>query len=126
MPSEAPRQARSTTIATRRVADATVVDLPAEVRGTVSEDLAKLVRFLVRQHTPVICLNFSEVIRIESSGIALCLVCRAGVQGYGGRLALIGLSDRVMRLFTIARLHDFFEFFPDVESAVAGPAPGGS
>lgn len=43
---------------------------------------------------------------VDSSGIALFLQVRRRLEGEGGRLAIYGCADQVLRIFTVAGLTD--------------------
>ena len=103
----------------RVVGRTTIVDLPPQVRRAVAEKLGSLLDFIVRSHPPRLILNFKRVERIESSGIAACLFAHRECQG-ATHLGIFGISPSVMRLFTIARIDNFFHFYADETEALAG------
>jgi len=104
----------------RVIGTTTVVDLPPMVRRTVAEKMGTLLGFIIRSRPPTLLLNFSRVSRIESSGIAACLFAQKECAEFGLRLGVFGVSPQVQRLFTIARIDEFFVFFADEASALAG------
>jgi anti-anti-sigma factor len=55
---------------------------------------------------------------VDSTGIALFLQVRRQLEGEGGRLALYGCSDQVMRVFTVAGLTDAGMVFADRDEAI--------
>lgn len=50
---------------------------------------------------------------VDSTGIALFLQVRRQLEGEGGRLALYGCSDQVLRIFTVAGLTEAGIVFAD-------------
>jgi anti-anti-sigma factor len=56
---------------------------------------------------------------VDSTGIALFLQVRRQLDGEGGRLALYGCSDQVLRIFTVAGLTDAGIVFADRGEAFA-------
>lgn len=56
---------------------------------------------------------------VDSTGIALFLQARRQLEDEGGRLALYGCSDQVLRIFTVAGLTDAGIVFDSRERALA-------
>jgi anti-anti-sigma factor len=56
---------------------------------------------------------------VDSTGIALILQARRQLEGGGGRLAVYGCSDQVLRIFTVAGLTDAGIVFASREEALA-------
>jgi anti-anti-sigma factor len=56
---------------------------------------------------------------VDSTGIALFLQARRQLEDKGGRLALYGCSDQVLRIFTVAGLTDAGIVFNTRKEAVA-------
>ena len=106
-------------ISFRVAGEATVVDLPPIVRRAVAEKLGSILAFILRSRPPQLLLDFTRVRRIESSGIAACLYAHRESSDIATRLGIIGIAPAVMRLFTIARIDVFFEFYEDEEQALA-------
>jgi anti-sigma B factor antagonist len=55
---------------------------------------------------------------VDSTGIALFLQARRQLEDKGGRLALYGCSDQVLRIFTVAGLTDAGIVFEDRGAAM--------
>jgi anti-anti-sigma factor len=56
---------------------------------------------------------------VDSTGIALFLQVRRRLEDEGGRLALYGCSDQVLRIFTVAGLIDDGMVFDSRDEAIA-------
>ncbi len=56
---------------------------------------------------------------VDSTGIALFLQVRRQLEDEGGRLALYGCSDQVLRIFTVAGLTDAGIVFDTRGEAIA-------
>ncbi|HEV2727363.1 MAG TPA: STAS domain-containing protein [Solirubrobacterales bacterium] len=56
---------------------------------------------------------------VDSTGIALFLQARRQLEDEGGRLALYGCSDQVLRIFTVAGLTDAGIVFASRDEAIA-------
>jgi anti-anti-sigma factor len=56
---------------------------------------------------------------VDSTGIALILQARRQLEDGGGRLAVFGCSDQVLRIFTVAGLTDAGIVFASREEALA-------
>lgn len=98
---------------------ATIVELPSQVRKGVAEKLGSILAFLVGARPTRLLLDFSKVERIESAGIAAVLFAHRTAANADAQLGIIGISPSVKRLFTIARIDSFFEFFDSEEAALA-------
>jgi anti-anti-sigma factor len=56
---------------------------------------------------------------VDSTGVALILQARRQLEDGGGRLAVYGCSDQVLRIFTVAGLTDAGIVFASREEALA-------
>ena len=66
-----------------------------------------------------ILVDMSRVNYIDSSGLALFIVCLQRMAEYGGRLGLFGLQHTVAHIFEIARLDQVLHIYPDETTARA-------
>jgi anti-sigma B factor antagonist len=65
-------------------------------------------------------LNFAGVGYINSTGIAVIVGLLARARKEHRPITAFGLSEHYRRIFTITRLSDFIELYPDENTAVAG------
>ena len=88
--------------------DPSVRALGDEIEALVTDDGC---RKLVIRLGPLECLY--------SVLIARLIKLRRSVAEHGGRLQLCEVSPQVMSVFQSCQLHDYFEFAPDLQSAIA-------
>jgi len=65
-----------------------------------------------------VVLEMSEVPFVDSTGLGALVAIRRRL-GEAGVLAICGAQPSVMELFELARLDKIFQFYPDVDSALA-------
>jgi anti-sigma B factor antagonist len=63
-------------------------------------------------------IDMGEVEYMDSSGLATLVEAMRNAKGLGVDMVLCGLNPRVMAVFEIARLHQFFRIVPTVADAV--------
>lgn len=99
-----------------------VIDLQGEINGFAEETLNNAYAEAERESPDVILLNFTDVDYINSTGIALIVTLLARARKSHVQLYSCGLSEHYVEIFTITRLADFMNVFPDEASALADPA----
>jgi len=102
----------------KKQADVVIFSVSGEIDITTSPDLRKVFDRLIKEKTPKIVLNLSEVNYIDSSGLATLVESLQRLKGHGGKLKLTNLSGKVKSLFEITKLERLFEIFPEEEKAV--------
>jgi anti-sigma B factor antagonist len=65
-----------------------------------------------------IVFDLSETKYIDSSGLSAILVANRLCDNLGGKLALAGVNDHVMKLFKISQLDSVIIILPTVEEAI--------
>jgi len=66
-----------------------------------------------------ILLNMREVSKIDSSGIGELVAAHNNINSRGGRLLLVGLSERLAGVLQITNLLGVLELYSDVDEALA-------
>ena len=66
-----------------------------------------------------VLLNMSRVSKIDSSGIGELVAAHNRITESGGRLLLVGLSDRLGSLLQIVNLMGVLEAYDNIEDALA-------
>jgi anti-sigma B factor antagonist len=82
-----------------------------------SRTFRSILRAKLQQHRPLLILDFSEVDYIDSSGMAALVEYIRDAQAFGGRLAMVGLNDRLKRVFEIVRLSEYLPSFQNYVEA---------
>lgn len=86
-----------------------VIELRGEINGSADAALAEAYNSAASQAPKRIVLDFSRVVYINSTGIALIVGILAKARAAHLPLSAVGLSDHFKEIFTITRLSDFIE-----------------
>jgi len=70
-----------------------------------------------------VILNLQDVNEIDSTGLGTLVFALAKLRQAGGRLALLNVDRKHLKLFVLTRLALAFEFFADEQDAVNGFFP---
>lgn len=79
---------------------------------------------VIGRKLPQVIVDLSGVSYIDSSGLAVFIEALQRTQGYGGKLALCGLTPSVRAIFDIARLNQIFDIYADRSAATAAQPAG--
>jgi len=82
------------------------------------ERLQAVLQRVAREHDAIL-VGLESCNFVDSTGIALFLQARRQLEDKGGRLALYGCSDQVLRIFTVAGLTDAGIVFDTRGEAIA-------
>jgi anti-anti-sigma factor len=115
------RQALEATV--RQRDGAAVIDLRGEIDGSAEAALARAHDQAMALAPRRIALNFTDVIYINSNGIALIVGLIAQARKNGQTLLAYGLSDHYREIFEVTRLSDFMIIVADEASAIERGRP---
>lgn len=104
--------------AVRQFEGKTIIDLHGEINGAVETDLNAAYQQAESRSPSTIILNFSDSNYINSTGIALIVGLLARARRDKRQLVVFGLSEHYQEIFSITRLADFMNIFPDEVSAL--------
>ncbi len=93
----------------RQNESATVVALAGEVDLHHTPEVHKALVAACQEQPRKIVINLEAVRYLDSSGIGTLVEVFRRVNGYGGKLVLCGLNDRVLSVFEITKLDRFFK-----------------
>jgi len=110
---------RSAVKEVRQQGPATIVALCGEVDLHHTPEVHKTLVGACQRRPERLVINLSEVSYMDSSGIGTLVEIFRRLNGFGGKLMLCGLSDRVYSVFEITRLNKFFKIFATEEEALA-------
>lgn len=96
-----------------------ILDMNGEINGLCEEVLQKAYSEVSTLGAKSIVLNFSDVIYINSTGIALIVGLLAQARKSHIPVITYGLSDHYLEIFRVTRLADFMAIVPDEQSALA-------
>lgn len=77
------------------------------------------VRRAIQSGPSRVVIDLSEVEYMDSSGLATLVEAMRNAKQAKTELLLCGLHQKVLAIFEIARLHQFFKIVPTVEDAVS-------
>jgi anti-sigma B factor antagonist len=123
MPGE--RRHMSLEITSRDVEGIRILDLKGRLT-LGQEDLAFRAELdrLVKAGNLRVALNFSDLHKLDTTGLGTLLFALAKLQKAGGKLAIFELKTTHIELLTEARLETVFEVFHDEEDAIDSFFPG--
>lgn len=106
-------------MSTRDVGDVAIIDMQGRITlGEGSTALRERVRQLVDKGQRKILLNLHNVGYIDSSGLGELVKAYTTVRNHGGHLKLVDVSERVLDLLQLTRLHLVLEIEADEASAM--------
>ncbi|MEP6697040.1 MAG: STAS domain-containing protein [Pseudonocardiales bacterium] len=106
-------------VTVRQMPGAVVLDLSGELNSSASGVLLPAYDEAVQGgDARTVLIDFSDVDYINSTGIALVVGVLAKARAEGRTVVACGLSDHYREIFSITRLSDFMQMFPDVDSAI--------
>jgi len=96
-----------------------VCHIEGEIDINSSPDIKKNFDKITAKKEPRIVINLSKVTYVDSSGLATLVEILKNMKAYGGRMRLVGLSQKIKSLFEITKLEKLFEIMADEETAVS-------
>ncbi len=102
-------EASGTVKEVRQAGTATVVALAGEVDLHHTPDVHRALVDACQEQPKKLVVNLKSVTYLDSSGIGTLVEVFRRVNGYGGKLVLCGLNERVHSVFEITKLDRFFK-----------------
>jgi len=87
----------------------------------VSPEMRASLNAIIDEKPPRLVVDLSRVPYVDSSGLAVLIGAMQSLEHEGGRFMLAGAQEAVRLILATARLDEYFQVFPDVESALAAP-----
>lgn len=107
-------------ISSRRVDQATILDVSGNIDMSNSPEVRKALLQLLREKGVTrVALNLTGVGYIDSSGVASLVEGLKASRESGSRFVLFGLSDSAREVLKISRLLKLFEVYEDETQAMA-------
>lgn len=103
-----------------------IIALEGEIDLACSPELRAVLHAHAKAKRPALLLDFAGVDYVDSSGLATLVEYVRLVQGFGGRLALAEVTERVRTIFDLVRLSEIFPIYAtlaEAKAALAGPPP---
>ncbi|GJL79410.1 MAG: hypothetical protein NPINA01_23990 [Nitrospinaceae bacterium] len=98
--------------------DFIVVDLKGQLDIYNSGDVQKLIEAYKQRGFNQFVVNLKNVTYLDSSTISVFINCFQTLEKAKGAFLLAGLQGAPKETFEMAKLHDVFELYPDVASAL--------
>ena len=104
-----------------------IIAIDGEIDLASSPDLRAALHRFAKKKTPALLVDFSRVEYVDSSGLATLVEYVRLAQKYGGKFALVHVSDRVRTIFDLVRLTEFLPIHASLAAARAALlAPSGA
>ena len=103
-----------------------ILAIEGEIDLARSPELRGVLQAHSKARRPTLVLDFQAVSYVDSSGLATLIEYVRDAQTYGGRFALVNVSERVQTIFDLVRLSEFLSIYPtlaDAKTALLAP-PG--
>jgi len=88
------------------------------IGGDESQELRDNTLGLISDGIVNIVLDLSGVNMVNSAGIGVIIGCHTSLINRNGQLKIACVSNNIMSLLTITRLHRIFDIYKDVDEAV--------
>ncbi len=109
-------------VVVRRLSGTVVLELTGELNSSASDVLAPAYDEAVLDGDPrTVVIDFTHIDYINSTGIALVVGVLARARAPSRTLIAVGLSEHYRDIFTITRLSDYMQMYPDVGAAIGSP-----
>lgn len=103
----------------RRNADVTILDLKGKLRvGGNAVALHRSIRALLLEKKLFILLNLADVTFIDSCGLGELVASQISVENKGGRITLVGLTEKLRELLEATRLLTAFDVYENEADAM--------
>ena len=111
----------------KRDPDTTVIEVSGRI--TLARENAQLEAATAKalnEGARKIVIDLGQVSWIDSTGIGIVAYCFGKAAKAGVKLCVAAANGRVLEVFTITRIHEVIDFFPDIASACAPSARAAS
>jgi len=98
--------------------DVIIVDLKGQLDIYNSSDVQKLISAYMQRGFHKFAVNLKDVTYLDSSTISVFIHCFQTIEKSEGKFLLAGLQGVPLQIFEMAKLHDVFELYPDITSAI--------
>ncbi len=105
-------------IETNFIENIALVTLPDRLVYANADEIRQDIFNLIEDGNSCIALNLFKVEFIDSSGLAALVASFKKIDSIGGQIALVTPSANARMLIELTRLHQVFDIYEDLESAV--------
>lgn len=94
-----------------------------KIRGTLRGDdettvIHNMVKGLIEENITKIALDLSRVKWMNSHGIGMLMACYSSVHNVNGKIGLVKIPKRVLKIISITKVHTLFDHFDSIRKAV--------
>lgn len=104
--------------------DLIVIDLKGQLDVYNSNDVRKLIEAYRQRGFQKFAVNLEGVTYLDSSTISVFIHCFQTLEKSQGKFVIAGLQGAPKEIFEMAKLHDVFELYPDIASAIKSQISG--
>jgi len=98
--------------------DITVCAVEGEINLNTSPDLRKAFDGFLGNQAKKVVIDFSQVPYIDSSGLATLIELFQRLKKISGKLRICSVSEKVMSVFEITKLHKLFDIYDNQDQAM--------
>ena len=95
-----------------------IIDLKGQLDIYNSGDVRKLFEAYRERGFDKFAVNLKEVTYLDSSTISVFIHCFQTLEKSKGKFVIAGLQGAPLEIFEMAKLHDVFELYSDIDSAI--------
>jgi anti-anti-sigma factor len=103
--------------------EAVVIRLEGEAGLAAAEGIQAPLNLVVARHPDVVILDLAGLLCATSLFLGTMVGFRRGIVRQGGRVKIVGLTERMREIMTSTRLIDLFEVVEPVPQSAGAPAP---
>lgn len=98
--------------------DILICAIEGEIDINTSPQLRKEFDNFVKSNEKKVLVEFSNVVYIDSSGLATLIEMFQRLKKIGGQMRFSGMGQKIKNAFEITKLHKLFEIFENKEGAL--------
>ena len=94
--------------------------LDSAIEGKIAADLKARILVIAQPDIDALVIDLSNVKVIDSSGLGALLLAHRQLKDHSIPVVLVGMQDFTRNLLKITRIEDIFEYYENVDVALAG------
>ncbi|VAX28982.1 hypothetical protein MNBD_NITROSPINAE05-1270 [hydrothermal vent metagenome] len=98
--------------------DLIIIDLKGQLDVYNSGDVQQLIEAYRQRGFHKFVVNLKDVTYLDSSTISVFIRCLQMLEKTQGKFLIAGLQGAPLEIFEMAKLHNVFELYPDIASAI--------
>jgi len=94
------------------------VSASGELNISTAPELREALMKYLKRREPLVLLNLSGLEFMDTSGLATIIEAHLQAERYGGKLALVGLQERIAEMLEVTHVTALFHIFATEDEAV--------